>query len=70
MFLQNTPKDWARQARMNAYDHNPQPLSPLNVSRQKIVPKILLTFDMNLYRDLNRTLKLNWQNILNMTKQT
>ena len=69
MFLQNTPKDWARQARMNAYDHISQPLSPFNVSRHKIVPKIPLTFDLNINRDLNRTLKLNWQTILIMTKQ-
>ena len=58
MFLHDTPKDWAFQVHINAYAHNSQPLSELNISPNEIVfhtrPRILLTFDLNLTRDTSK----------------
>ena len=59
MFLHDTPKEWAFQVHMYAYTQNSQPLSELNVSPQEIVfhtiPRISLTFDLNLTRDTSKT---------------
>ena len=59
MFLHDTPKDWAFQIHMYAYEHNSQPLSELNISPHEIVfhtrPRIPLTFDLNLNRDASKT---------------
>ena len=59
MFLHDTPKDWAFQVHMYAYEHNSQPLSELNISSHEIVfhrrPGIPLTFDFNLTRDTSKT---------------
>ena len=59
MFLHNTPKDWAFQVLMYAYEHNSQPISELNVSPYEIVfhtrPRIPLTFNLNLNRDSSKT---------------
>ena len=75
MFLQNTPKDWAHQVHMYAFAHNSQPLSALNVSPHDLVfhilPRIPLTFGLNLNRNKNTTcISHNYQNTLIMTKLT
>ena len=58
IFLHDTPKDWAFQVHMNAYAHNSQPLSELNISPIQIVfhtrPRIPLTFDLNLNRNTSK----------------
>ena len=55
MFLHNTPQDWALRVHMCAYAHDSQPLSEHNTSSYEIVistlPRILLTFDLNLNRN-------------------
>ena len=59
MFLHDTPKDWAFQVHMNAYAHNSQPLSELQISPHEIVfhtrPRIPLTFNLNPNRDTSKT---------------
>ena len=59
MFLHDTPKGWAFIVHMYAYEHNSQPLSELNVSSHEIVfhtlPRIPLTFDLNLNRNTSKT---------------
>ena len=51
--------DWAHQVHMDAFAHNSEPLSALNVSPHELVfhkqPLIPLTFDMNLNRNKNNT---------------
>ena len=78
MFLHNTPQDWAFQVRMNAYAHNSQPLSELNVSPYEIVfhtrPRISLTFDLTLIVTVQKLVSPNivhnFQYIHTMTKRT
>ena len=59
MFFHDTPKDWAFQVQRNAYAHNSQPLSELNVSPHEIVfhtrPRVPFTFDLNLTRNNSKT---------------
>ena len=58
MFLHDTPKDWAFQVHMYAYAHNSQPLSEPKSSPHEIVfhtrPRIPLTFDSNLNRNISK----------------